>query len=338
MARVLRKPYVVYINQPNRLIYPRRIDEETGWLTKRDYYVLNLMIQSIKPIVGIADRRSFTQASTMLANGGYIAGIIESIYGRETELCPAGCHPQPRSILRFNPTSAYQGAHMMEGFIIRKPYILITNRHEPQKKFEYAIEAMAQVIKVVPETSLVIPGPFTSHTPKLIELAQDLGIEHTVIFLGQVSEHQLQRLYREAAVYCYPAPEEDFGMGVLEAMAWGVPVVAWNNAGPTVTVVDGETGFLAEPFNVDSYARSIERILLYPELRADMGKAARDHVENYFTWDRHASVLEGAILKAVGELERARGRAPHRQSLPISASQLTMSEAETATVDIESSR
>jgi glycosyltransferase involved in cell wall biosynthesis len=338
MAKVLRKPYVVYVNQPNRLIYPRGVDQETGWLTKRDYHVLNQIIQLIKPIVGLADKRSFTEASTMLTNGAYIAGIIESIYGRESEHCPAGCHPQPRSLLRTNPQSVYQGALFMDGIIIRRPYILITNRHEPQKKFEYVIDALAQVIKVVPEVSLVIPGPYTAHTPKLIELAEDLGIANSVFFLGQISEHQLQRLYREAAVYCYPAPEEDFGMGVIEAMAWGIPVVAWNNAGPTVTVVDGETGFLAEPFDVSSYAKSIERLLLHPDLRMEMGLAAHARVVDHFSWDRHASILEGAILEAVGELERARGRAPHRQTLPVAPPHLTMSEAEAARVDVETPR
>jgi len=335
MAKVLGKPYVVYINQPNRLIYPRGIDQETGWLTKRDYFVLNLIIQRIKPLIGLADRRSFTQAHTMLANGGYIAGIIESVYGRPTEHCPAGCHPQPRSLLRLNPADAHKGAFVMEGIIIRRPYVLITNRHEPQKKFEYVIDAMAQVVKTVPGVSLVVPGPHTAHTQKLIERAKNLGIEDTLFFLGQIPEHQLQRLYRDAAVYCYPAPEEDFGMGVLEAMAWGVPVVAWNNAGPTVTVVDGETGYLVEPFKVDRYAEAIERLLLNPDLRGKMGLAGREHVENNFSWELHADILEGAIQDAVLEFEKARGRTSHRRIVSYAAPEIKMHEAETARVDLE---
>ena len=122
-----------------------------------------------------------------------------------------------------------------------------------------------------------------------------------MLFLGQISEADLQRLYREAAVYCYPAPEEDFGMGVIEAMAWGVPVVAWNFAGPTVTVIDGETGFLAEPYNVEHYADAMSWLLQDPKLRSRMGAAARDRVERYFTWDRHARLLDRAVRSAVGE-------------------------------------
>jgi glycosyltransferase involved in cell wall biosynthesis len=237
----------------------------------------------------------------MLANGGYIAGVIEKIYGRKQVLCAAGCHPQPSKLLRTEPQSAYQGYFKVRGHTITKPYVLITNRHEPQKKFESVIQAMAQVSASAPQASLVIPGPFTAHTPRLVELAKQLGIEQKVLFLGQIPEPELQRLYREAAVYCYPAPEEDFGMGVIEAMAWGIPVVAWNHAGPTTTVLDGVTGFLAQPGNVESYAQAVAWLLLDPALRARMGEAAHDRVVRYFSWDRHVRILEKAARRAAGE-------------------------------------
>ena len=307
VAKVLRKPYVVYMNQPNRLIYPRKIDQETGWLTRKDYHVLNQIIQRVKRFVAWADRISFTGAKVMLGNGDYIAGVIEGIYGRKLELCPAGCHPQPWELLRLNPQSAYRGSFKVDKFEIDKPYVLITNRHEPQKKFEYVIEAMARVVNVVPDTSLVIPGTFTAHTPNLIALAERLGIADNVLFLGQISESDLQRLYQEATVYCYPAPEEDFGMGVIEAMAWGVPVIAWNKAGTTVTVSDGESGYLAEPYKVESYAEGILRVLSDPRRRVKMGRAARDRVEALFSWDRHVRILEGAVWQAVGEAVEAKG-------------------------------
>ena len=301
MSKVLGKPYIIYLNQPNRLIYPRRIDQQTGWLTKQDYHVLDVIIKRMKRFVAWADRISIGGAQLSLANGGYIAGVIEKIYEREMVLCPAGCHPQSQRLLRLNPHTAYEGSFKLGEHIIDKPFVLITNRHEPQKKFEYVIEAMASIAPAVPAATLIIPGPFTPHTAKLISLAETLGIGPRVLFLGQIPEADLQRLYREAAVYCYPAPEEDFGMGVIEAMAWGVPVVAWNYAGPTVTVLDGETGFLAEPYNVNSYADAMARLLQDPVLRSRMGAAGRARVERYFTWDRHVRILERAVRAALGE-------------------------------------
>ena len=301
MGKVLGKPYLIYLNQPNRLIHPRPIDQETGWLTKPDYLVLDVIIKRIKRFVGWADRVSTQEARVALANGGYIAGVIEDIYGRDLVHCPAGCHPQSARLLRLSPEFAFEGAFKLGDQVIDKPFVLITNRHEPQKKFEYVIEAMASIKPLIPGAMLVIPGPFTTHTPKLMELARALGTEDRVLFLGQISEADLQRLYREAAVYCYPAPEEDFGMGVIEAMAWGVPVVAWNYAGPTVTVVDGVTGYLAEPYRVGAYASAIAWLLQDPELRSRMGLAGRERAERSFSWDRHVQILERSLRSAVGE-------------------------------------
>src|SRR4029077_3895981 len=109
-------------------------------------------------------------------------------------------------------------------------------RHYPQKRFDLAIRAMQEVRKRHPKVQLVVPGPATSHTPVLRALTGELEMSDGVVFLGPVTEDELNRLYEGAAVYVYPAPEEDFGMGVIESMAKGVPVVAWNQAGPTVTV------------------------------------------------------------------------------------------------------
>ena len=90
-------------------------------------------------------------------------------------------------------------------------------------------------------------------------------------FVGLVTERSLARLYREATLYVYPSPEEDFGMGIVEAMAAGTPVVAWNNGGPTVTVKNGETGFLVEPYDTEEFAEKMRRLATDPVLLREEG-------------------------------------------------------------------
>src|SRR5205807_7234812 len=72
VARLLRKPYVVYLNQPNRLVYPRPIDRQTGWQTKPDYHLLSAVIERIRPFVAWADWHSIRGAGELLVNGRYI--------------------------------------------------------------------------------------------------------------------------------------------------------------------------------------------------------------------------------------------------------------------------
>ncbi len=296
VTRLLGKPHLVYLNQPNRLVYPRAIDLETGWQTRPDYHLLNAVIQRIRGFVAWADRRSITEAATLLVNGRYIGDIIRKTYARPAEDCPAGCHVEDGYPLPLD--QRFTGRLTLNGVEIRKPYVLLTNRHDPQKRFDLVIRALAKVHRAHPDIQLVIPGPKTSHTEELISLVASLGLTETVLFLGVISELDLQRLYAQAAVYVYPAPEEDFGMGVIESMAKGVPVVAWNQAGPTVTVTQGETGYLATPGDVEDYARGIAAYLADPARNQETGRRAHARAR-LFSWERHVAVLHAAIVSAL---------------------------------------
>ena len=300
-ARLMDVPYVVYLNQPNRLVYPRSIDRQTGWVSNADYSLLAAIVVRATRFVAWADRRSIQEADQLLVNGGYIGDIIRRIYRREAVDCPAGCHVAQSGFPL--PTEArFAGGLTINGFPIRRPYVLLTNRHYPQKRFDLAIEAMAEVRKKHPRVQLVIPGPPTSHTSSLLVKVRELGLEGSVIFLGPISEEELQNLYSGAAVYVYPAPEEDFGMGVIESMAKGVPVVAWNQAGPTVTVGPG-TGLLATPLEVTEYAAGITALLDDPEANQLTGERAFAWARR-FDWERHIDTLEQAILDVARTHER----------------------------------
>src|SRR4029077_589287 len=154
---------------------------------------------------------------------------------------------------------------------------------------------------------LVIPGPPTSHTESLRALVSELRLEDAVLFLGAISEEELQSLYEGAAVYVYPAPEEDFGLGVLESMARSVPVVAWNQAGPTVTMGPG-TGYLAEPLEVGDFAADIATLLEAPSANQAMGERAFEWARR-FDWERHLDILERCIVDVARSHEQVAAEA-----------------------------
>ena len=293
-ARLMDVPYVVYLNQPNRLVYPRNIDRQTGWVSNADYRLLAAIVLRATRFVAWADRRSVQEADQLLVNGDYIGDIIRTTYRRAAIDCPAGCHVAATGF-PLPAESRFGGGLTINGYPIRRPYVLLTNRHYPQKRFDLAIRAVMEVRKSQPRTQLVIPGPPTSHTDSLKTLVRELGLEDAVIFLGAITEDELQSLYEGAAVYVYPAPEEDFGMGVIESMSKGVPVVAWNQAGPTVTVARG-TGYLAEPLEVDDYAAGIAKLLASRSENQATGQRAFDWARR-FDWESHIDILERAVLE-----------------------------------------
>jgi glycosyltransferase involved in cell wall biosynthesis len=93
-------------------------------------------------------------------------------------------------------------------------------------------------------------------------------------------------LYRRASVVAVavrPTIKASGSTVVLEGMASGRPVVATANPGLAEFVIDGVTGILVRPGDVDAMAKAIADLLADPERAAEMGKAAAEHVRRRFT-------------------------------------------------------
>ncbi len=81
-------------------------------------------------------------------------------------------------------------------------------------------------------------------------------------------------------------------MGVVEAMAQGTPVVAWNSAGPAKIIKDGKTGLLAEPHKVADFTDKISRTLSEQKLAVRISRQAWEEVKNRFSYKNHLAILE----------------------------------------------
>lgn len=298
LSKILKKPYVIYLAQPLRILHPREIDLENGIRIREGDHHFLMAIRAIAGwLINLADRISVRHADVVLTNGEHVARWIEAVYGIETIVCAAGCHPV--QIRRLEYSGRWKGELKINELAIRKPYILLTNRHSPMKRFEYAIWAMKSLSRYADRVTLVITGQETEYTHQLRYLVDGLRLKGAVKFVGLVSEKELSLLYRNASAYVYPSPEEDFGMGIVEAMASGTPVVAWNNGGPTVTVKNRETGFLVEPYDTDSFAEKLLLLSTQPEIAEKMGRAGHQRATELFSYEQHNQIIERAAEWAV---------------------------------------
>jgi len=297
LSKLLRKPYVIYLAQPLRLLHPRQVDLENGIrIREGDHRFLMALKRLARRFVDKADRTSVGNADIVLTNGGYVGSWIHEVYGIRSRDCPAGSHPIPEEDLGF--ADRWDGVVNVKGKEIKKPYILLTNRHSPMKRFEYALRVHEEVIRRGEKLSLVMTGQETEYTDLLRLMMEDLDLNGVAHFVGLVNEEELKRLYRQAALYVYPSPEEDFGMGIVEAMATGTPVVAWNRGGPTITVKHGETGFLVTPYETREFASRVLSLVTDPALTAKLGRAAHARAIEFFSYENHLRILEQALLEA----------------------------------------
>jgi glycosyltransferase involved in cell wall biosynthesis len=140
-----------------------------------------------------------------------------------------------------------------------------------------------------------------------------------VEFLESVPDQWLPGLYRQARVLALPSVHrtcygrevrvsELLGLVALEAMASGTPVVASRLGGLPEVVLEGVTGFLVEPGNVDELRERLSEVLRDPDLAARLGRNGRDLVVERFTWRACAEKCLGAyrdLLPSHRDEERA---------------------------------
>ncbi len=114
--------------------------------------------------------------------------------------------------------------------------------------------------------------------------ASDLGVEKDVLFLGKQVNSDV--CLATSDLFLLPSSQESFGLAALEAMAYGVPVIATKVGGIPEVVEDGETGYLLPVGDVDAMAARALEILTNDDLAKRMGDNGKARAQKYFTMDR----------------------------------------------------
>jgi len=168
----------------------------------------------------------------------------------------------------------------------REGIVLFVGVLRPYKGIEVLLRAMAQV----PQAHLIVVG-LEREQGRAGGLATQLGLSSRVAFQGVVSASRLRVLLQACDLLVLPSLDrrEAFGIVQLEAMACGKPVVSSDlPTGVRFVNRDGETGLLVPPGDHAALARAISRLLGDADLRARLGRTARERVIREFSVDRMA--------------------------------------------------
>ena len=179
--------------------------------------------------------------------------------------------------------------------------ILFVGRMEPLKGLDVLLGAAAHLDDDPAFRVLVVggDGSATDELSHLRHLSADLGIEDRVDFMGPVGHDKLPLYYNAADVCVVPSYYESFCLVALEAMACGTPVVASRVGGLSVTVRDGETGYLIPCHSPQPFAERVAALLADEELRRTFGRTATEAVSG-FGWENVADAIE-AIYQRLAE-------------------------------------
>lgn len=174
-----------------------------------------------------------------------------------------------------------------------KKVIFASSLHRGRKGAEYLIQALDRLEDRSSICLLVCGGGAVGDISRHIE----------TINIGLTTHSALQRLaYCAADLFVLPTLADNLPLTVLESMACGVPVVAFDAGGVRELVHHGETGYLARYKDPDDLARGIAGLMADDAARARMGRAGRELVEREYPLrlqaERYLKVYEQAIEQA----------------------------------------
>jgi glycosyltransferase involved in cell wall biosynthesis len=186
--------------------------------------------------------------------------------------------------------------------------VLFVGRLERRKGVPVLLEAARLVIKEFPAVQFVLAGASHPTLPQteIDAVIRDHDLESHVNLTGHLSTEELARLYREASVCVLPSYYETFGLAALEAMAYGVPVVATRAGGLAEVVEDGRTGIVVAPDDACALAKAMIELLSSPTRRAEMGKAGRELARERFQIEGNVKATLDVYEKVRSELSVSR--------------------------------
>jgi len=171
-----------------------------------------------------------------------------------------------------------------ERYQLPNRFVMYAGNVKPHKNLERLIDAFMQIRRNgLDDLGLLITGSQVSKYATLRRAVHRYNLHKHVRFLGFQTQDTLAILYRLAEVFVFPSLYEGFGLSPLEAMASGTPVVASNVS--SLPEVLGNAAILVDPYDPESIAEGIKRILDSPDVHADM-RARGIARARQFSWEQ----------------------------------------------------
>ena len=145
------------------------------------------------------------------------------------------------------------------------------------------MRAFEQISKEIPEARLLLVGE-GPQKPKLELLARQLGLDSRIHFAGQVEDIRLA--YSIASLCVLTSVREGLPNFLMEAMAFGIPVVTTEAGGASELVLNNETGKVVEQGDVDGFSQAVIELLQNNENARAMGLAGRKRIKQFFSMNR----------------------------------------------------
>ncbi len=178
------------------------------------------------------------------------------------------------------------------------PVVGIISRLSPEKGHTYLLDAFKDLLIKIPDAQLVIVGGGRLKA-ELKEKSAALGIEKSVYFFGETLK--TREFLAIMDVFTRPSIREGFGLGVVEAMLMGLPVVSTDVGGFKSILDHGKLGFLVEPRNPAELREALFNVLSDRARAKEMGKVGKEYAAANFSAEKMTAQVEEVYKEVLNE-------------------------------------
>lgn len=171
-----------------------------------------------------------------------------------------------------------------------KKLVVTFSRLVRSKRVDIFLRAMAAVDKQLLEETAIVIGGSGPDLGSLELLSKKLGIAEKVHFIGAIKYNEIPLFLKSCDFFVGTNELTNMSMPPCEALLCGLPVVAFDIAGTSEVVRDGETGLLVKDGDIEGMTARIEELLSNPGMIRELGERASVFAKRYFmSWDERTS-------------------------------------------------
>jgi len=210
--------------------------------------------------------------------------------------------PEGPKTLNSNNTTIYEDQLLKSFSIVHGSYLLHVGSVYKRKNIPALIYAFDKINRSgYANLKLVLAGPSNSNKidndyQLILDAINETGRQNDIILTGYLPDEHLEVLYKNALLYVFPSINEGFGIPILEAFKYNLPVLVANNS--CLPEVGGDAVLQFNPFDINDIAEKIQAVLENPELQKEMIDKGRERLK-HFSWHKTAVELIEVFKKAV---------------------------------------
>ena len=274
VALLLQKPYTVIIHGMDVLCA-----NKNSW---KRYWAKKILLKAINIIAN----SEFTKQET----------IKLGVYGEKIKVV----YPCPSVELSKIIIDDKKAQEFVDKYNLKDKKILLSVcRLVERKGCDKGIEALAKLKVYRPNFKYLIVGNGPDQV-RLEKLISRLNVRDEVIILNQINFQDLAYFYHLSDIFIMNSRQikcdvEGYGLTALEAALFGKPAIGGSSGGVAEAIINGKTGIIVDPNNVQELTGKISELLNDPYLRLSLGMAAKNRVISEFTWKKQMKKVKSIL-------------------------------------------